>query len=284
MLITCTVSPMSERERILGILGTSDVLQGIRWAYESAARRTREDYDELAGHNATWVGITRWVLLCDRLDRVFSCGKYATREDSPGTIGLDILFASLTDAEQATFPNIEPGTVVRDDLVGSPGWSNGDVRWLLASAEFGGIDEINWSRRSQVKQRTAKQVDPDNDQLSILDVLVDDPGATKLREALEQVAIEFDTTTLVVAHSHDIDTNDRELYLGLPSIGDKGSAWSWKENLLTAPPADSGRQKPPATEPDGPSDVPDAPVRLRTPGEKTVPRADDDASNVAEAQ
>jgi len=274
---------MSERERILGVLGATDVLRGIRWAYDSAARRTREDYDELTGHNATWVGITRWVLLCDRLDRVFSCGKYATREDSPGTVGLDILFATLTEAEQATFPHIEPGTVVRDDLVGSPGWSNGDVRWLLASAEFGGVDEINWSRRSQVKQRTAKQIDPDNEQLSILDVLMDDPGAAKLREALER-AIEFDITTLVVTHTHDIDTNDRELYLGLPSMEDQDSAWAWKENLLTAPPADGDRQKPTVTEPDGPSDVPDAPVRLRTPSEKAAPKTNDDAPRAAEVR
>lgn len=274
---------MSERERILGVLGETDVLRGIRWAYESSARRTREDYDDLTGHNATWVGITRWVLLCDRLDRVFSCGKYATREDSPGTVGLDILFATLTEAEQATLPHIEPGTVVRDDLVGSPGWSNGDVRWLLASAEFGGVDEINWSRRSQVKQRTAKQIDPDNDQLSILDVLMDDPGAAKLREALEH-AIEFDITTLVVTHTHDIDTNDRELYLGLPSMDGHNSAWAWKEDLLTAPPADGGRQKPPVTEPDGPSHVPDAPVRLRTPGEKTAPRTNNDAPRAAEGR
>ncbi|MEN8671743.1 hypothetical protein [Nocardioides sp.] len=274
---------MSERERILSSLGKTDVLWGIRWAYESAARRTREDYDDPTGHNATWVGINRWILLCDRLDRVFSCGRYATREHSPGAVGLDILYATLTDEEQATFPHIPPGTVVRDDLVGSPGWSNGDVRWLLASAEFGGVDEINWSRRSQVKQRTAKQIDPDNDQLSILDVLMDDPGAAKLREALER-AIEFDITTLVVTHTHDIDTNDRELYLGLPSMEDRDTAWAWKENLLTAPPADGGRQTPPASEPDGPSNVPDAPVRLRAPAEKAAPRTKDDASRASEGR
>ena len=274
---------MSERERILGVLGKAGVLGGIRWAYESAARRTREDYDEPTGHNATWVGINRWILLCDRLDRVFSCGRYATREGSSGTVGLDVLYATLTDEEQATFPHIPPGTVGRDDLVGSPGWSNGDVRWLLASAEFGGVDEINWSRRSQVKQRTAKQIDPDNDQLSILDVLMDDPGAAKLREALEH-ASEFDITTLVVTHTHDIETNDRELYLGLPSMDGQDNAWAWKENLLAAPPADGGRQKLPAAEPDGPANVPDAPVRLRTPAEKAAPMTNLDAPRAAEDQ
>lgn len=272
---------MSERERILGVLGDTDVLRGVRWAYESAARRTREDYDEPTGHNATWVGITRWVLLCDRLDRVFSCGKYATPENSPATVGLDVLFATLTEAERATFPRIEPGTVVRDDVMGSPGWSNGDVRWLLASTEFGGVDEINWSRRSPLKQRAAKQIDPDNAQMSILDVLIDDPGAAMLREALEH-AVEFDIPTLVVTHSHDIDADNRELYLGLPSMDDQDSAWAWKENLLTAAPADPERQTPPVVEPEGPPNVPDAPVRLRQPGEKSGSEISDDAPRAAE--
>lgn len=274
---------MSERERILGHLDSTDVLRGIRWAYESAARRTREDYDEPTGHNATWVGINRWILLCDRLDRVFSCGRYSTRADSPGVVGLDVLYATLTDEEQMAFPHIPPGTVVRDDLVGSPGWSNGDVRWLLAAADFGGVDKIDWSRRSQVKQRAAKQMDPDNDQLSILDVLMDDPGAAKLREALEH-AIEFDITTLVVTHSHDIDTDDGELYLGLPSMEDQDTAWAWKEDLLTVPPAVDGRRSPPASEPDGSSNVPDAPVRLRTPAEKASPKPGVGAPRAAEGR
>jgi len=272
---------MSERERILGVLGQTGVLAGIRWAYESAARRTREDYDEATGHNATWVGINRWNLLCDRLDRVFSCGRYATRDNSSGTVGLDVLYATLTDEERATFPHIPPGTVVRDDLAGSPGWSNGDVRWLLASADFGGVDQIRWSRRSRVKQRTAKQSDPDNDQLSILDVLMDDPGAAKLPVALEH-ASEFDITTLVVTHTHNIDTNDSELYLGLPSMETQGKAWAWKENLLAVPPADGGRQNLPATDPDSPANVPDAPVRLRTPAEQAAPRTILDAPRAAE--
>ncbi len=187
----------------------------------------------------------RWVLLCDRLDRVFSCGKYATPEHSPATTGLDVLFASIPADEQETFPEIEPGIVVRDDLLGSPGWSNGDIRWLLASAEFGGIDAINWRRRSPLKQRTAKQVDPDHDQMSLLDVLMDDPAAAKLRAALER-AVELDLTTLVVTHTQDIDTDDRELYIGFPSMEERESAWAWKENLLTSPPGSPSRQALPA--------------------------------------
>lgn len=262
---------MSERERILGGLGGTDVLRGIRWAYESAARRTREDYDEPTGHDATWVGISRWKLFCDRLDRAFSCGKYATKEDSPEGVGLDVLFATLTKDEQATFPHIPPGTVFRDDVLGSPGWSNGDVRWLLASAKPGGVDNIKWSRRSPLKQRAAKQPDPDNDQLSIFDELFDDASTTEMQDALKH-AQDFDRTTLVVTHAHDIDTDARELYIGLPSMENHDKAWAWKANLLTIPPSDPGRQRPPVVEPDGPSTVPDAPVRLRKPGEKAQPQ------------
>lgn len=274
---------MSERERILDGLDRTGALRGIRWAYESAARRTQEDYDEPTGHNATWVGINRWILLCDRLDRVFSCGRYGTRANSPDAAGLDVLYATLTEDEQTKFPHVPPGTVVRDDLVGSPGWSNGDVRWLLASADFGGVDEINWSRRSQVKQRAAQQIDPDNDQLSILDVLTDDPGAAKLREALQR-ATEFDITTLVVTHTHDIDTDGRELYLGLPSMEDQDTAWAWKKDLLTVPSSDGGRRTTPAFEPDGTSNVPDAPVRLRTPAERAAPKSGDAAPRALEGR
>jgi hypothetical protein len=264
---------VSERERILSVLGGSDVLRGIRWAYESAARRTRDDYDELTGHNATWVGITRWVLLCDRLDRVFSCGRYAAPEGSPDSVGRDVVLATIPEPERLAFPHIKPGTVVRADILGSPGWSNGDVRWLLASAEHGGIDQINWTHRSPVKQRVAKQADPDQDQMSILDVLVDDPGAAKLRDALEH-AVELDIVTLVVAHTHDVDEDGRELYLGLPSVEGRGNPWAWKSNLLTSPPDGPTRQGPPVVQPDSPSDVPDALVRLRMPGETVAPQSD----------
>jgi hypothetical protein len=268
---------VTERDRIVAALADTGVLQGIRWAFESAARRARDDYDEPTGHNATWAGMNRWVLLCDRLDRVFSCGRYATPADSPEAVGLDVLFATLTPAERDSFPRIEPGTVVRDDVKGSPGWRLGDVRWLLASADFGGVDEIDWARRSRVKQATAKQLDPDSSQLSILDVLADDLAAAAMRAALEEAA-DLDIMTLVVTHTHDIDSDDRELFLGLPSMDDKGVPWAWKENLLRTPPSDGGRAKPPVTKPD-PSDVPDAPVRLRQPGDKAAPKSSDAPSS-----
>ena len=272
---------MSERERIMNALAESDVLRGIRWAYGSAARRTREDYDEPTGHDAGWVGYNRWKLICDRLDRVFSCGKYATQEDSPATVGLDVLFATLTEAEQASYPHIAPGTVLRDNVLGSPGWSDGDVRWLVASTKPGGADNIKWSRRSPLKQRAAKQSDPDSDQLSIFDALSEEAGADVLLAALE-FARDINRTTLVLCHSHDVETDARELYLGLPSMEHPDFAWAWKENLLTAPPNEPGRQKPPGSEPDSPSDVPDAPVRLRTHGEKANPESNHEAPRAAE--
>lgn len=270
LLISGMVCDMTERERILDDLGEAGVLLGIQWSYESAARRTREDYDEPTGHDTTWVGMNRWKLLCDRLDRVFSCGKYATKKDSPEGVGLDILYATLTPAERDTFPHIPLGTVLRDNVLGSPGWSTGEVRWLLASARPGGVDNINWSRRSPLKQRTAKQPDPDTRQMSIFDGLIEDPITTQLQDALRH-AHGLDRTTLIVTHAHEIDTDARELYIGLPSMETPGRAWAWKQDLLDTPPSPPSRQKLPTSEPDNPGDAPDAPVRLRKPGERAQP-------------
>lgn len=258
---------MNERNRILTELENADILPAIRWAFEAAARRTRDDYDDATGHNDTWIGTTRWVLLCDRLDRVFSCGKYATPEGGPSDAGLDILYATLTEDEMATFPDIPAGTVFRDDVVGSPGWSSRGVRWLLASAEFGGVNDIKWARRSPLKQRAAKQPDPDDSQMSIFDELTD-PPSIQLREALAR-AEEFDVPTLVVTHTHDMNTDDRELFLGLPSLEDPNQSWAWKKDLRTTPQRGPGGRRPANVEPDGPVDLPDAPVRLRQSAGKT---------------
>lgn len=71
---------MSGRDDLVSTLDRAGVLVGIRWAYLSAAGRVLEDYSEAAGHDATWVGVTRFTLFRDRLDRVFSCRRYAAAE------------------------------------------------------------------------------------------------------------------------------------------------------------------------------------------------------------
>ena len=252
---------------MLSELADADVLQAIRWSFESAARRTRADYDDATGHDAAWAGITRWVILRDRLDRVFSCGRYATPNGASADAGLDVVYASLSEEEITTLPQVAPGAVFRDDLLGSPGWSTGQVRWLLASAEFGGIDDIRWNRRSPLKQRVANQPNPDNDQASIFDEL-DDPWAVQLREALVR-ADTLDVPTLVVTHTQDIYTDDRELYIGLPSMEDSDRAWAWKHDLMSSTPGGAAGVRRVVIEPDGPRQVPDAVVRLRQPAAGT---------------
>lgn len=104
---------MSERDDLVGALDRAGVLAGIRWAFLSAAGRVLEDYSEAAGHDATWVGVTRFTLFRDRLDRVFSCRRYAVAEGADGQLSLDILHAELTERDVKTFPKLDPELVVR---------------------------------------------------------------------------------------------------------------------------------------------------------------------------
>ena len=60
------------------------ILRAILWAYHSASNSTLSEYSADSGYDATWVGMTRFMLFRDRLDRVFSCGQYAVPEDEFG--------------------------------------------------------------------------------------------------------------------------------------------------------------------------------------------------------
>src|SRR5690606_2619147 len=107
---------MSERDDLVSALDRAGVLAGIRWAFLSAADRVMEDYSEAAGHDATWVGVTRFTLFRDRLDRVFSCRRYAVAEGTDGQTSLDLLHAELTERDIATLPALDPELVGRADL------------------------------------------------------------------------------------------------------------------------------------------------------------------------
>ena len=133
---------------------------GIRWAYESAVRRSLESFCEADGHDHAWLGMTRFTLFRDRLDRVFSCERYAVSIDD-GTRDVDVLYAELSEHDLATMPRIAPGHVTRTDLYGSAGWTYGDRRFLLAAGEFGRLRTLPWSERSTTKQIVAMQVSPD---------------------------------------------------------------------------------------------------------------------------
>lgn len=254
---------MSERHELVNTLDSAGVLAGIRWAYLSAADRVLEDYSEPAGHDATWIGVTRFTLFRDRLDRVFSCRRYAVAEGADGQTGLDLLHAELSERDISTFPTLDPELVGRADLSGSPGWSYAGTRWLLGSSAFGKLNEVPWPQKSAIKQLVAQQPTDEPDQPTLFDHFAYDEHAGL---AMVMAGSKLDLHTLVVGHSLDAEHGGRELVIGQPRLNSEGgSAWHWKHDLLQAPPANGGRLRPSAPIPVSPDTTPDAPVKLRRP-------------------
>ena len=254
---------MSEQQDALEDLERAGVLAGIAWGAASTYARTMSDYDPEAGHDQGWVGYTAHGFLRDRLDRVFSCGKYTVGSSGDEQSGLDTVAAGLLEGEFDLMPRLSPGTVVRANLNGSPGWRFGDWRWLLASFRYGESDDIPWSQKSPTKRRVASQPLPDQpmlplgeDELHLLSDVVEE--LTRVDEG--------DLTTLVVAHSIHKEREIQELFLGRSRLSNGSeSAWHWKHDLLASPPGNFGaRPKPAEPEPSSGSDAePDAKVRLR---------------------
>ena len=256
---------MIERDDILLRLEGTGILNGIRWAYRSAARQVSEDYSEESGHTAGWVGNTRYVLFQDRLDRVFSCGRYGLNVDVHPNEGRDIVFASLTQDEIETLPLIDPSLVQRSNLNHSIGWSFSGIRWLLASGPYGKLDAIRWDRRSRTKMLVAQQRNVDPNQASLFEDLTEDPTAAWIDAVTSPDLAELDQLTLVIGHSQNIMTWRSEMGIGIPRLARDGSAWNWFENLLTTPPTTGGAR---LIQPSAPIamnnlDEPDAPVKLR---------------------
>ncbi|MDN4643426.1 hypothetical protein [Arthrobacter sp. PsM3] len=257
---------MIERDDLIRKLEEAGTLDAIRWAYRSAARQVAEEYSEESGHDAGWVGQTRYTLLRDRLNRVFSCGRYALAADALPAEGRDVVTATLPQSEIDTMPVLEADMVSRSNLNQSIGWSFDGMRWLLASGPYGKLDSIRWDRKSQTKKRVAQQGNFNPDQASLFEELHSDEDAGLLDAMTLPNVEDLDQLTLVLAHSQDPVTWQGELRIGMPRLshGD-GSAWSWSQDLLTAPPVKGGsRQVAPA----GPSNddhvnEPDAPVKLR---------------------
>ena len=252
---------MSDRDAVISRLESQGVLLPIRWAFLSATERVASDYSEAAGHDATWIGVSRFTLFRDRLDRVFSCGRYAVQQGGDGRASLDLLHAELSPRDIESFPVLKAGTVRRSNLNGSPGWATDESRFLLASAPLRGFDELPWLSKSPTKQLIASQPDPDPDQASLFDDIADDERGG-ITELLAAQALALDT--LVVAHAQDIERGERRLVIGRPRLNEGGgSAWHWTHNLLETPPPGRGRLPIPEPQTASPSPVPDAPVRLR---------------------
>lgn len=252
---------MSEQEDVVSALDSAGVLAGVRWAYTAASGRALSDYDEADGHDATSFGTMRHTYFRDRLDRVFSCKRYAAAE-ADGLGNLDLVFERLSQDDIDALPRIEPGRVVRQDLHGSPGWMSGGYRFLLASTPFGEVARLPWPQKSETKQRVALQPTPEPVP-SLFDDFSDDEIGS-LRVLSMASGLPGDIPTFIVAHSLNAFTGDRELVFGRPRLNTGGgSAWWWREDLLrdlsAGRVARANLQRPPSA----PDAEPDAPVSLR---------------------
>jgi hypothetical protein len=253
---------MSEHHDVIENLITSGVLGAFKWAYESAVFRTLADHSEAAGHNATTLGVTRHALFTDRLDRVFSCGRYSVGDEFDATSNLDVLLAELSEVDAVSLPQLDPHLVERSDLHGSPGWVFNGRRFLIAACQFGQLETLPWARKSPTKQLAALQGNPDAIQDSLFVGSIDDEIFALLASGIG--ASKLDLETFIVAHTLDGISGQRELALGRAKLNFSGGrAWHWREDVLTSSIQDSSAD---VVNPDSVSDkdvVEDAPVRLR---------------------
>jgi hypothetical protein len=222
-------------------------------------------YSEADGHDAALLGSIRYTLFRDRLDRVFACERYAVRSGNDDD-DLDLLYDQLSQRDIDSMPRLDAELVCRSNLNGSPGWAYADLRFLLASCEFGKLDRLPWPQKSPTKQRVAEQRDPEPPQPTLFEELeLEETGGLEMLASGQ----ELDLTTYVVGHSLDPLSQEIELVLGRTQLNSGGGqAWRWRQNLLAAPPADGGRRSDDAPLPTGPDTVPDAPVRLRRAAEE----------------
>lgn len=224
---------MSEQQDVIAELREAGVLAGVRWACLSATTRSLETYSEADGHDAAWLGNTRYTLFRDRLDRVFACERYAVRSGNDDA-DLDLLYDQLSERDIDTIPRLDAGLVRRANLNGSPGWACGERRFLLASCVFGKLDRLPWPQKSPTKQRVAGQRNPEPPQPSLFEGL--DPEEIGGLEALLTAGQDLDLTTYVVAHSLDALSQQVELVFGRARLNaGGGQAWYWRHDLLGAP-------------------------------------------------
>lgn len=255
---------MSERDDAIEDLRANQVLAGIAWAWVSTLQQTLGSYDPETGHGQGWLGYNAFVVLTDRLDRVFSLGRFALEPNLDPALGTDWLAQGLADREYERMPQMQPDVVIRDDLNGSPGWRCSGWRILLQS--FGGldIDRIPWSQKSWTKRRVAAQPTPDEPMLPF-EVLPVPMAMDVLGDLSGQPPVDRPIVTLVGTYSIDAVTLESAFYIGHPRLNYRGDdAWHWKFRLDADGYDGNERGRPTATPGDSPvSPVPDAPVRLR---------------------
>jgi hypothetical protein len=266
----CNFGAVSEQQDVIAELSEAGILAGVRWAYLSATTRSLETYSEGDGHDAAWLGNTRFTLFRNRLDRVFACEHYAVSSGNDDA-DLDLLYAELSDRDISTMPRLDAALVRRSNVNGSPGWAHEERRFLLASCAFGKLDQLPWPQKSPTKQRVAQQRNPSPPQPSLFEGFADEEIAGL--EAALTAERQLDLVTFVVAHSLDPLSQQVELVFGRARLNSGGGhAWHWRQDLLDTSPADDRRHTDDMPLPTGPNTVPDAPVHLRRPAEE--PRGD----------
>ena len=255
---------MSEQDDAIAELQANGVLAGISWAWGSTRRQTLESYEPDTGHDQGWVGYNAFKILTDRLDRVFSLGRFAIQPDMDPALGSDVLAQGLAPGEFERMPQMLSDVVVRDDLNGSPGWLSCGWRILLQS--YGGleIDGIPWPQKSWTKRKVASQPAPDMPTLPF-DVLELPMAMDVLGDLSAQPPADRVIVTLVGAYAIDALTGGSALHIGRPRLNRRGGdAWHWRVQLDADGHGGTGRGLPASTPGDSPvSPVPDAPVRLR---------------------
>ncbi|MFG1668064.1 hypothetical protein [Streptomyces sp. Y7] len=264
---------MTEQEEVVSDLSKAGVLAGISWAVASAYAETMRDYDPRRGYGPGYVGYTAHGLICDRMDRVFSCGDFHLPAGLPSDAGMDTVREGLHPDDFDRMPRLNPHLVSYAPLNNSPGWQFGSRRWLLQSFHFGQSRKIRWATKSETKRRVASHPDPDPEpeyDLFAAGVLMLD-GFEPFPPAMDPDDEET-SNTFVVGHSIHEEFKERELVFGRPNLITHQS-WHWKHNLMTLPPEPGGgmpvgRDPQPYT-PNPNEVVSDAPVRLRkTPNER----------------
>ncbi len=266
-----------ERDEAVGALAVAGVIEGLAWAWASARSQTQHSFDPDTGHGQAWVGFNAFTVLTDRLDRVFSLGRFALPGGFGARTGADVVAKGLGPGEFERMPPIERGVVLRDDVNGSPGWRHGRWRVLLQSYGNQDIDRIPWPQKSPTKQLVAQPVSPSS-QLALPLGMLALPGELDESELFGPVDGDRDddengadgpVVNLVAAYAIDAVTEHSALHLGRPQLNRGGGlAWAWRIPLDVDGAAGflTGSAEPDATgaggQPEGPA-VPDAPVRLR---------------------
>ncbi|MFE5941138.1 hypothetical protein [Streptomyces sp. NPDC056480] len=255
---------MTEQLEVIGDLSESGVLAGITWAVTSAYAETMRDFDPRRGYGPGWIGYTAHGLICDRMNRVFSCGDFHLPSGLPAEAGMDAVRDGLHADDFRTMPHLDPDLVSYSPLNNSPGWRHRSTRWLLQSYEFGQSQRIPWARKSATKRRVASHPNPDQPGLFTLGELTLDVEAGP---ALLSARDDEEADTFVLGHSIHKDLRERELYFGRPNLVSQ-QAWHWKHNLMTHRQDPGGGMPvgydPQPYTPNPNAVVSDAPVRLRT--------------------